>query len=114
MARTNTQTSTSTPSTKPRRKRKAATNALREIRQEQKNTGLIIPIAPMNRLIAEVAQNFKTGLRFKGEAYRALHVAAEQHLIKQFSRANRCAIHDFRETVQPKDMKLSRVLSVVE
>lgn len=116
MARTTSESSSNyNPTTvKPKRKRKAATNAIREIRAEQKNVSLIVPIAPMNRLIAEVAQNFKTDLRFKGEAYRALHHAAENYLIESFQRANRCAIHDFRETVQPKDMQLARLLSANE
>lgn len=101
----NTKTSTQ------KRKRKAATNALREIRNEQKRTSLIIPIAPFNRVVSETAQDFKTDLRFKSSAYQALHTATEEYLIDVFQRANRCAIHDNRETVQPKDLKLARDLS---
>ena len=116
MART--KTVSTTPPTKTtnttKRKRKAATNALREIRAEQKQTNLIIPIAPMNRLVAEIAQNHKTDLRFKSDAYRALHTAAEEFLIETFQRANKCAIHDLRETVQPKDILLARELAVNE
>lgn len=99
----------------PKRKRKAATNALREIRNEQKKTSNIIPVAPMQRLVTEVAGNFKHNgeLRFKGDAYKALHVAAEEHLIDTFRRANQCAIHNNRETVQPKDMQLAVTLSTV-
>jgi histone H3/H4 len=112
MVRTNTETTQqSSSSTLPKRKRKAATNAIREIRAEQKNTSLIIPLAPMNRLVAELAQNYKVDLRFKGEAYRALHTAAENYLIETFQRANKCAIHDFRETVQPKDFQLAKDLA---
>ena len=83
MARTKTVTTT-TPTKTTKRKRKAATNALREIRAEQRQTNLIIPIAPMNRLVAEIAQNHKTDLRFKSDAYRALHTAAEEFLIETF------------------------------
>ena len=111
MARTN-QTNNTWTTTKPRRKRKAATNAIREIRTEQRQTNLIIPVAPMNRLVTEIAQNYKTDLRFKNEAYRALHTAVEEHLIETFNKANRCAIHDSRETVQPQDIQLARFLSV--
>lgn len=92
---------------KKRRKRRAATNALREIRREQKKTNHIIPVAPFNRLIQEVAQNFKADLRFKAEAYEAFHCAAESYLIKVFSDANKAAIHARRETVQPKDLRLA-------
>tara|TARA_A100001015_G_C14925254_1_gene686069 strand:+ start:690 stop:1013 length:324 start_codon:yes stop_codon:yes gene_type:complete len=103
-------TKVTTTHTKKQRKRRAATNAIREIRSEQKNTNLIVPVAPMNRLIAEIAANYKMNLRFKGEAYRALHSAAEEHLVDTFQRANLCAIHDNRETVQPKDVQLAKEL----
>tara|TARA_B100000676_G_C18066753_1_gene841471 strand:- start:736 stop:1059 length:324 start_codon:yes stop_codon:yes gene_type:complete len=95
---------------KKQRKRRAATNAIREIKSEQKNTNLIVPVAPMNRLISEIASKYKTDLRFKGEAYRALHAAAEEHLVDTFQRANLCAIHDNRETVQPRDVQLAKEL----
>lgn len=97
---------------KSKRKRKAATNAIREIKAEQRQTNLIIPVAPMNRLVAEIAQNYRTDLRFKNEAYRALHTAVEEYLIDTFNKANSCAIHDSRETVQPQDIQLARFLSV--
>lgn len=90
-----------------RRKRRASTNALREIRREQKRTKKIIPVAPFNRLIQELAGKYKTDLRFKSEAYNAFHVASEDYLIKCFSDANRLAIHSKRETVQPSDIKLA-------
>ena len=99
-----------TTTTKTKRKRRAATNAIREIRSEQKNTNLIIPVAPMNRLVSEIAQNYKLGLRFKSDAYRVLHTALEEYLVDTFQRANLCAIHDNRETVQPKDVQLAREL----
>lgn len=111
MARTN-QTNNTWTTVKQKRKRKAATNAIREIRTEQRQTNLIIPVAPMNRLVTEIAQNYKSDLRFKNEAYRALHTAVEEYLIDTFNKANRCAIHDSRETVQPQDIQLARFLSV--
>ena len=103
-------TKVNTNHTKKQRKRRAATTAIREIRSEQKNTNLIVPVAPMNRLIAEIAAQYKRDLRFKGEAYRALHSAVEEHLVNTFQRANLCAIHDNRETVQPKDVQLAKQL----
>ena len=108
---TQTVESSSKSAQQVRRKRKAATNAIREIRQEQKNTGLIIPVAPMNRLISEVAKECKADLRFKSDAYTALHTAAENYLIELFQESNKCAIHNYRETVQPRDLKLARDLS---
>ena len=92
---------------KKRRKRKAATNALREIRREQKRTQHIIPVAPFNRLVQELSTNYKLGLRFKSQAYAAFHTAAEDHLIKVFTDANKIAIHSHIETVQPKDIRIA-------
>tara|TARA_B100000674_G_scaffold84548_2_gene58683 strand:- start:1390 stop:1713 length:324 start_codon:yes stop_codon:yes gene_type:complete len=103
-------TKVSTGKANKQRKRKAATNAIREIKSEQKNTSLIVPVAPMNRLISQIANTFKSDLRFKGEAYRALHSAVEEHIVDTFQRANLCAIHDNRETVQPKDVQLAQQL----
>ena len=92
---------------KKRRKRKASTNALREIRKEQKRTHNIIPVAPFNRLVQELSEKYKSGLRFKSQAYSAFHTAAEDYLISIFTDANKIAIHSRRETVQPKDIRLA-------
>ena len=58
----------STPSTggikKPFRWR-SGTVALREIRKFQKTTNLLIQRLPFQRLVREVAQDFKTDLRFQ-------------------------------------------------
>ena len=94
-----------------KRKRKAATNAIREIKKEQKSVNTIIPTAPFQRLVQEVAQNYKTDLRIKSDAYHALQYASEAHLIELFSKSNKCAIHENRETIQPKDLRLALQLN---
>lgn len=101
----------STQTTQQRRKRKASTNAIREIRREQKRTETIIPVAPFNRLTQELSQQFKTDMRFKSDAHKALHVGAEAFLVELFQNANQVAIHSGRETVQQKDLKLAYDLS---
>ena len=93
-------------SSKTKRKRRASTNAIREIKKEQGKTHNIIPVAPFNRLTQEIAQGFKTDMRFKGEAHKALHAGAESYLVEVFQAANKVAIHGGRETVQAKDVKL--------
>ena len=93
-----------------KRKRKASTNAIREIKREQKGTGMIIPIAPFQRVVQEISQDYKTDLRIKSEAYKALQDASEAHLIDLFRRSNKCAIHENRETIQRKDLRLAREL----
>jgi|TARA_B110000008_G_scaffold265217_1_gene290183 histone H3/H4 len=90
-----------------KRKRRASTNAIREIKREQGRTQNIIPVAPFNRLSQEIAQSFKTDMRFKSEAHRALHAGAESYLVEVFQAANKVAIHGGRETVQAKDVRLA-------
>lgn len=94
-----------------KRKRRAATNAIREIRREQGRTQNIIPVAPFNRLTQEIAHSYKTDMRFKSDAHRALHAGAESYLVEVFQAANKVAIHGGRETVQAKDVRLAVQLS---
>jgi len=56
---------------KPHRYR-PGTVALREIRKYQKSTELLIRKLPFQRLVREIAQDFKTDLRFQSTAIMAL------------------------------------------
>lgn len=58
---------------KPHRYR-PGTVALREIRRYQKSTELLIRKLPFQRLVREIAQDFKTDLRFQSAAIGALQV----------------------------------------
>jgi histone H3 len=92
---------------KPHRYR-PGTVALREIRRYQKSTELLIRKAPFQRLVREIAQDFKTDLRFQGSAVLALQEAAEAYLVGLFEDTNLCAIHAKRVTIMPKDIQLAR------
>ena len=92
---------------KPKRFR-PGTVALREIRRYQKSTELLIRKLPFNRLVREIAQDFKTDLRFQASAIAALQEASETFLVTLFEDTNLCAIHAKRVTIQPKDMQLAR------
>ena len=92
---------------KPKRYR-PGTVALREIRRYQKSTELLCSKLAMSRLIREIAQDFKTDLRFQSLAIGALHEAAEAYLIELLEDTNLCAIHAKRVTIMPKDMQLAR------
>lgn len=92
---------------KPHRFR-PGTVALREIRQYQKSTDLIIRKLPFQRLVREIAQEFKTDLRFQATAVACLQEAAEAFLIKLLEDTNLCAIHAKRVTIFPKDMRLAQ------
>ena len=92
---------------KPRRYR-PGTVALREIRKYQKSTELLIRHLPFQRLVREIAQTFKSDLRFQSTAILALQEAAESYLVGMFEDANLCAIHAKRVTIMPKDIQLAR------
>ncbi|RWW50390.1 hypothetical protein BHE74_00043346 [Ensete ventricosum] len=92
---------------KPHRFR-PGTVALREIRKYQKSTELLIRKLPFQRLVREIAQDFKTDLRFQSTAVAALQEAAEAYLVGLFEDTNLCAIHAKRVTIMPKDIQLAR------
>ncbi len=110
---------------KPHRFR-PGTVALREIRRYQKSTELLIRKLPFQRLVREIAQDFKTDLRFQSAAIGALQEASEAYLVSLFEDTNLCAIHAKRVTVSwiyhetqnkfffrfyqimPKDIQLAR------
>lgn len=54
--------------------KRPGTVALREIRRYQKSTELLIRKLPFQRLVREIAQDFKTDLRFQSAAIGALQV----------------------------------------
>ena len=92
---------------KPHRYR-PGTVALREIRRYQKSTELLCRKLPVARLIREIAQDFRTDLRFQASAIGALQEAMEAYMVKLFEDTNLCAIHAKRVTIMPKDMQLAR------
>ena len=92
---------------KPHRYR-PGTVALREIRKYQKSTELLIRKLPFQRLVREIAQDFKTDLRFQSSAILALQEASEAYLVGLFEDTNLCAIHAKRVTIMPKDIQLAR------
>ncbi|KAI5479728.1 hypothetical protein MNV49_002989 [Pseudohyphozyma bogoriensis] len=114
---------------KPHRYR-PGTVALREIRRYQKSTELLIrklPLVPLplpsilpqltlffdrsfQRLVREIAQDFKTDLRFQSSAVMALQESAEAYLVSLFEDTNLAAIHAKRVTIMPKDIQLARRL----
>ncbi|XP_059952533.1 uncharacterized protein LOC132488411, partial [Mesoplodon densirostris] len=89
---------------KPHRYR-PGTVALREIRCYQKSTELLIRKLPFQHLVREIAQDFKTGLRFQSSAMMALQEACEAYLLGLFEDTNLCAIHAKHVTIMPKDIQ---------
>ena len=57
------------------------TVALRDIRRYQKSTEFLTHKTPFQRLVREIAQDFKSDLRFQSSAIMALHETSEAYLI---------------------------------
>ena len=92
---------------KPHRYR-PGTVALREIRKYQKSVDLLIRRLPFQRAVREIAQDFKTDLRFGGSALLSLQEASESYLVGLFEDTNLIAIHAKRVTIMAKDIQLCR------
>lgn len=96
---------------KPRRKRRMrpGERALREIRQYQSSTDLLLRKLPFARLVREIQMTMsKVPYRWQGTALLALQEAAEAHLVALFEDCMLCAAHGKRVTIMPKDMQLAR------
>ncbi|XP_034037730.1 histone H3-like [Thalassophryne amazonica] len=66
---------------------KPDTMALTEICHYQKSTELLIRKLPFQRLVREIAQEFKTDLRFQSSAVMALQEASEAYLVAVLDRS---------------------------
>ena len=84
--------------------------ALREIRRYQKSTNLLIPKAPFQRLVRQIAGEIVKDFRFTSSSIMALQEAAEAYLVDVFEDTNLCAIHAKRVTILRKDMMLAKRL----
>ena len=82
--------------------------ALHEIRHYQKSSVLLIRKLPFQRLVREIAQDFKTDLRFQAAAIICLQEAAEAYLVGLFKDTNLCVIHAKRVMILPRDLQLAR------
>ncbi|KAF2263881.1 histone-fold-containing protein [Lojkania enalia] len=102
------------PGHPPKRHRyKPGTVALREIRQYQKSTDLLMRKLPFARLVREIAIQYsdpEQSWRWQSQAILALQEATEAFLISLFNDANLCAIHAKRVTIMSKDIQLARRL----
>jgi histone H3 len=95
---------------KPPKKHKyrPGTVALREMKHYMKSTDLLIRKLPFQRLVRDIAKDFKTELRFQSSAILALQEAVEAFLVGRFEDSNLCAIHAKRVTIMVKDMQLAK------
>lgn len=96
------------PGVKKPHRFKPGTIALREIRKYQKSTELLIRKLPFQRLVREIATEFKQEIRFQSQAVLALQEAAEAYMVSLFEDTNLCAIHAKRVTIMSKDLQLAK------
>ena len=101
-------TSTATSGVKKPHRFRPGTVALREIRRFQKSTELLIRKLPFQRLVREIASEYRNELRFQSSAVLALQEASEAYMVGLFEDTNLCAIHAKRVTIMPKDIQLAR------
>ncbi|KAK8792907.1 hypothetical protein WA158_005071 [Blastocystis sp. Blastoise] len=94
-----------------RKKRRArpGTKALKEIRQYQRSTDLLIRRLPFARVVKEIQNLFtEEPFRWQYEAMEALQSATEAYITSIFEDTNLCAIHAKRVTIMIKDVQLAR------
>merc|ERR1712087_30532 len=78
--------------------------------RKKRSTELLIRKLPFQRLVKEIAQDFKTDLSFQGSAVLALQEATLAYLIGLFEDTNLCAIHAQRVTIMPADIQLAQTI----
>ena len=99
---------------KPHRFR-PGTVALREIRRLQKSTDLLIRKVPFQRVVKEIADDFKGNnhgepFRWQATAMLATQTQAEHYVTYLFEDTQLATVHRKAVTIMPKDLQLARRL----
>ena len=85
------------------------TVSLQEIRFYQRSQVFLIPMAAFQRVVREVASEFKD-LRWQATTLYHLQVAAEAYMVGVLCDTNLCALHHRCCTIFPEDLHLARRL----
>lgn len=83
------------------------TVALREIRNMQRSTELLIPRQPMRRLVRELAGEQRPNIRMTKDAAESLHVAAEAFITDLFASGMYMAVFAGRKSLELKDLRMA-------
>jgi histone H3 len=97
------------PTVLHKRRYRPGTVALREIRQYQKSTALLLRKLPFRRLVREITyglENVRANF-IQREAFLVLQEATEAFMVGFMQDANLCALHAKRTTLMPVDMALA-------
>ena len=89
------------------RKIQRGIQALRQIQKYQKGAYLLIRRVPFQRLVREIVQKRREGLKLQSLAVLALQEAGEVFLLGLMEQANVCTIHAKRVTIMPRDIQLA-------
>ena len=95
------------PPLKKKPKYRPGTMALKEIGCYQKSTALLIHKLPFQRLVREIAQDFKPDLYFQSASIICLQEASKAYLVGLFEDSKLCTIHTKWVTIIPKDILLA-------
>ncbi|KAJ7751574.1 hypothetical protein B0H14DRAFT_3096842 [Mycena olivaceomarginata] len=85
---------------------------LRQVRLYQKSTELLIKKVPFQRLVREIAQNYKADIRFQSTAVLALQEAVEAYLVSLLEDANHAAAHGKRAIRRTQFCQAEKVCNV--
>ena len=83
------------------------TRALWKIRMYQKSTKLLIPKAPLLRLVQEIFQKEHGDHQIHVGAVLALHEATDSYMIQLLEDTSLCAVHAKCVTILSRDMTLA-------
>ena len=73
----------------------------------QKGADLLIRRVPFQRLVKEIIQKWREGLKLQSSAVLVLKEASEAFLMGLMEEANLCTIHAKRVTIMPQDIQLA-------
>ena len=90
------------------RKTQRGMQALKEIQKYQKGADLLIRRVPFQRLVKEIVQKRREGLKLQSSVVLALQEAGEAFLVGLLEQANMCAIHAKQVTIMMRDIQLAR------
>ena len=92
------------------RRWRSGTVAKREIRKLSKTTNCLFPKRPFERLVREIAQDYKD-IRFTKESMKAIQEALENFVTEMFHKADMARKHGCRETLDERDVRFARFMT---
>ena len=90
-----------------KRQFKPGTIGVREFRNYQKTTKLLLRKTLFIRLVCKIAQDIKPDFYFQMNYVRELQEESEASLVERFEDTNQFAIHALRVTIQKKGMDIA-------